>query len=106
MTDSEAIERENKGSSLGKFARLRQSAVVEGVNLKVALGLDKTTLFGKVAAGDWIERHQNCRSSRRPALARVLSPVRLATRLVAWGRRLTLRAGETRPEIKSKPPLG
>ena len=41
-----------------KFARLRQSAVVEDVNLKVARGLDKA-LFAKLVAGDWIERHQN-----------------------------------------------
>jgi len=59
MIDREAIERENKRLATRlKFARLRQSAVIEDVNLKVARGLDKA-LFAKLAAGDWIGRHQN-----------------------------------------------
>jgi len=59
IIDRETIERENKRLATRlKFARLRQSAVVEDVNLKVARGLDKA-LFAKLVAGDWIERHQN-----------------------------------------------
>ena len=59
MIDREAIERENKQLiSRLKVARLRQSAVVEDVNLKVARSLDKA-LFAKLVAGDWIQRHQN-----------------------------------------------
>ena len=59
LIDREAIERENKRLATRlKFARLRQSAVIEDVNLKVARGLDKA-LFAKLVAGDWIERHQN-----------------------------------------------
>jgi DNA replication protein DnaC len=59
MIDREAIERENKRLVTRlKFAHLRQSAVVEDVNLKVARSLDKT-LFAKLVAGEWIERHQN-----------------------------------------------
>ena len=59
MIDREAIERENKQLiSRLKVARLRQSAVVEDVNLKVARSLDKA-LFDKLVAGDWIQRHQN-----------------------------------------------
>jgi DNA replication protein DnaC len=58
MIDREAIERENKLISRLKVARLRQSAVVEDVNLKVARSLDKA-LFAKLVTGDWIERHQN-----------------------------------------------
>ena len=59
MIDRETIERENKRlASRLKFARLRQSAVVEDVNLKVSRGLDKA-LFQKLVAGEWIERHQN-----------------------------------------------
>ena len=59
MIDRETIERENKRlASRLKIARLRQSAVVEDVNLKVSRGLDKT-LFAKLVAGEWIERHQN-----------------------------------------------
>ncbi len=59
LVDREAIERENKrlGSRL-KFAGLRQTATVEDADMKVARGLDKT-LFAKLAAGDWITRHQN-----------------------------------------------
>jgi DNA replication protein DnaC len=59
MIDREAIERENKRlAGRLKVARLRQSAVVEDVNLKVPRSLDKA-LFAKLVAGDWIERHQN-----------------------------------------------
>jgi len=59
LVDREAIERENKrlGSRL-KFAGLRQTATVEDADMKVARGLDKA-LFAKLAAGDWIARHQN-----------------------------------------------
>ena len=59
LVDREAIERENKrlGSRL-KFAGLRQTAIVEDTDMKVARGLDKT-LFAKLIAGDWITRHQN-----------------------------------------------
>ena len=74
MVDREAIERENKRLvSRLKFASLRQSAVVEDVDMKAARGLDKA-LFAKLAAGDWIARHQNliCRPDRhRQKLARL-----------------------------------
>ena len=59
MVDREAIERENKRLvSRLKFASLRQSAVVEDVDMKAARGLDKA-LFAKLVAGDWIARHQS-----------------------------------------------
>ena len=59
MIDREAIERENKRLTTRlKFACLRQSAIVEDVDMKTARGLDKA-LFQKLAAGDWIIRHQN-----------------------------------------------
>ena len=59
MIDREAIERENKRLTTRlKFACLRQSAVVEDVDMKAPRGLDKA-LFQKLAAGDWIGRHQN-----------------------------------------------
>src|SRR6516164_5805125 len=58
MVDREAIERENKRLvSRLKFASLRQSAVVEDVDMKSPRGLDKA-LFAKLIAGDWITRHQ------------------------------------------------
>jgi DNA replication protein DnaC len=59
MIDRETIERENKRLITRlKFACLRQSAVVEDVDMKASRGLDKA-LFQKLAAGDWIDRHQN-----------------------------------------------
>jgi DNA replication protein DnaC len=59
MVDREAIERENKRLvSRLKFASLRQSAVVEDIDMKTPRGLDKA-LFAKLIAGDWITRHQN-----------------------------------------------
>ena len=59
MVDRETIERENKRLVTRlKFARLRQSAVVEDINMKAPRSLDKG-LFQKLVAGDWIERHQN-----------------------------------------------
>jgi len=59
IIDREAIERENKRLvSRLKFAGLRQSAVVEDINLKAPRGLDKA-LLAKLVAGDWIDRHQN-----------------------------------------------
>jgi DNA replication protein DnaC len=59
MIDREAIERENKRLERRlKTANLRQSAVVEDIDLKAPRGLDKA-LFQKLAAGDWINRHQN-----------------------------------------------
>jgi len=59
MVDREAIERENKRLvSRLKYASLRQSAVVEDVDMKAPRGLDKA-LFAKLVAGDWIARHQS-----------------------------------------------
>ena len=59
MIDRETIERENKRLVTRlKFACLRQSAVVEDINTKAPRSLDKT-LFQKLVAGDWIQRHQN-----------------------------------------------
>ena len=59
LVDREAIERENKRLvSRLKFAGLRQTAAVEDVDMKTARGLDKA-LFAKLAAGDWIDCHEN-----------------------------------------------
>ena len=59
LVDREAIERENKRlSNRLKFAGLRQTATIEDADMKVARGLDKA-LFARLAAGDWIARHQN-----------------------------------------------
>ena len=59
MIDREAIERENKRLERRlKAASLRQSAIVEDIDHKAPRGLDKA-LFQKLAAGDWIHRHQN-----------------------------------------------
>lgn len=59
LVDREATERENKRLvNRLRFAKLRQNAVVEDIDTKAPRGLDKA-LFQKLAAGEWIERHQN-----------------------------------------------
>jgi DNA replication protein DnaC len=59
MVDREATERDNKRLVTRlKFASLRQSATVEDIDLRQPRGLDRA-LFQKLAAGDWIDRHQN-----------------------------------------------
>src|SRR5215813_13038738 len=59
LVDREAVERESKRLiSRLKYANLRQNAVVEDLDTKAARGLDKA-LFAKLAAGEWIARHQD-----------------------------------------------
>ena len=59
LVDREATERENKRLvNRLRFAKLRQNAVVEDIDTKAPRGLDKA-LFQKLAAGEWIDRHQN-----------------------------------------------
>jgi len=41
-----------------RYASLRQNAVIEDVDMKAPRGLDRS-LFQNLAAGEWIERHQN-----------------------------------------------
>ena len=59
LVDRETTERENNRLvSRLRFAGLRQNAVIEDIDLRAARGLDKT-LFHKLVAGEWINRHQN-----------------------------------------------
>jgi DNA replication protein DnaC len=59
LVDREATERENRRLVTRlQFAGLRQTAVVEDIDLKTPRGLDKA-LFHKLAAGEWIARHHN-----------------------------------------------
>ena len=59
LVDRETAERESKRLVTRlKFANLRQNAVIEDLDTKAARGLDKA-LFAKLAAGDWIARHQD-----------------------------------------------
>lgn len=59
MIDREAAERENQRLQRRlKTAALRQSAAVEDIDLKAPRGLDRA-LFQRLAAGTWIDRHQN-----------------------------------------------
>jgi DNA replication protein DnaC len=59
MIDREVTERENRRLVTRlKFASLRQSAVVEDIDLRVPRGIDRT-LFAKLADGGWIDRKQN-----------------------------------------------
>src|SRR5205085_12572229 len=58
MIDREAIERENKRLSTRlKFACLRQSVIVEDVDMQTLRGLDKA-VFQQLVAGEWISRYQ------------------------------------------------
>ena len=59
MIDREATERENKRLIVRlKFASLRQTAIVEDVDLRAPRGIDRA-FFAKLVDGDWISRKQN-----------------------------------------------
>ena len=59
MIDREATERENKRLIVRlKFASLRQTAIVEDVDLRAPRGIDRA-FFAKLVDGDWIGRKQN-----------------------------------------------
>ncbi|MCV5825049.1 ATP-binding protein, partial [Escherichia coli] len=59
MIDREATERENKRLIVRlKFASLRQTAIVEDVDLRAPRGIDRA-FFAKFVDGDWISRKQN-----------------------------------------------
>jgi DNA replication protein DnaC len=59
MIDREATERENKRLTVRlKFASLRQTAIVEDVDLRAPRGFDRA-FFAKLVDGDWIGRKQN-----------------------------------------------
>jgi DNA replication protein DnaC len=59
LVDREALERDNKRLATRlRFAGLRQAASPEDVDYRAARGLDRA-LFQKLAAGTWIEQHQN-----------------------------------------------
>src|SRR5919201_1804735 len=59
LVDRETTERESgRLVTRLQFAGLRQTAVVEDIDLKTPRGLDKA-LFHKLAAGEWIARHHN-----------------------------------------------
>jgi DNA replication protein DnaC len=58
LVDREATERDDRRLRARlKFAGLRQSACVEDIDWRAARGLDRA-LFQRLAAGDWIDRHQ------------------------------------------------
>ena len=58
MVEREATGREDKRLRARlKFAGLRQSACVEDIDWRAARGLDRA-LFQRLAAGEWIDRHQ------------------------------------------------
>ena len=59
MIDREATERENKRLAVRlKFASLRQTAIVEDIDLRAPRGIDRA-FFAKLVDGDWIGRKQN-----------------------------------------------
>ena len=59
MIDREVTERENRRLITRlKFACLRQTAVIEDIDLRTARGIDRA-FFAKLVDGDWISRKQN-----------------------------------------------
>jgi len=59
LVDREAAERDTKRLSTRlKFASLRQNACVEDIDLRTPRGLDRA-VFARLAAGEWINRHEN-----------------------------------------------
>jgi DNA replication protein DnaC len=59
MIDREVTERENRRLVTRlKFACLRQTAVIEDIDLRTARGIDRA-FFAKLVDGDWISRRQN-----------------------------------------------
>jgi DNA replication protein DnaC len=59
MIDREVTERENRRLVTRlKFASLRQTAVVEDIDLRSSRGIDRA-FFAKLVDGDWIGRKQN-----------------------------------------------
>jgi hypothetical protein len=80
MIDREATERENKRLAVRlKFASLRQTAIIEDVDLRTPRSIDRA-FFAKLVDGDWISRKQNLLIPGRPASARAGLPVHSATR--------------------------
>src|SRR6266700_128319 len=59
MIDREATERENRRLITRlKFASLRQTAIVEDIDLRTPRGIDRA-FFAKLVDGDWIDRKHN-----------------------------------------------
>ncbi len=59
MIDRETTERENKRLIVRlKFASLRQTAIIEDIDLRAPRGIDRA-FFAKLVDGDWISRKQN-----------------------------------------------
>jgi DNA replication protein DnaC len=59
LVDREVTHRRDKRLAARlRYARLRHNAVVEDVDYRVHRGLDRA-LFHKLAAGDWVDAHDN-----------------------------------------------
>src|SRR6184192_4140642 len=59
MIDREVTERENRRLITRlKFASLRQTAIVEDIDLRTPRGIDRA-FFAKLVDGDWIDRKHN-----------------------------------------------
>jgi DNA replication protein DnaC len=59
LVDREITHRRDKRLATRlRYARLRHNAVVEDIDYRTPRGLDRT-LFHKLAAGEWIEAHDN-----------------------------------------------
>jgi hypothetical protein len=103
LVDRESIERENKRLvSRLRFAGLRQNAAIEDIDTRTPRGLDKA-LFAKLAAGDWITRHENLIIVGKTGLGKVGWPVRSATRPAAMiaPSSTTAYRGASLPEVQT-----
>src|SRR5919107_4814096 len=70
LVEREATDREDRRLRARlKFAGLRQSACIEDIDWRAARSLDRA-LFQRLAAGEWIDRHQGFISRDQPASAR------------------------------------
>ena len=74
LVDREVTHRRDKRLAARlRYARLRHNAVVEDVDYRVHRGLDRA-LFHKLAAGEWIDAHDNLICAGRLASAKAGLP--------------------------------
>ena len=75
LVDREVTHRRDKRLAARlRYARLRHHAVVEDVDYRAPRGLDRA-LFHKLAAGDWIDAHDNLIARRSISVFPSSSPI-------------------------------
>src|SRR5271163_933294 len=99
LVDREVTHRRDKRLTARlRYARWRHHAVVEDVDYRAPRGLDRA-LFRNLAAGEWIDAHDNLILSGQPASAKVGLPVPLATRPAATTARCSTTASRSSSPI-------